>query len=122
MQIRVMKVADIPLGMRLKEHAGWNQTPADWRRYLELQPDGCFVASLAGEAVGTLTSCVFGPVGWIAMVLVDMRYRCRGIGKALMDHGLAFLDHRGVRSVRLDATALGQPLYEKLGFHIEYAL
>jgi ribosomal protein S18 acetylase RimI-like enzyme len=108
--------------MRLKEHAGWNQTQADWQRYLDLQSSGCFVASLDGEPVGTLTTCIFGPVAWIAMVLVDSRYRGRGIGKALMNHALEFLDHQTVRSVRLDATALGQPLYEKLGFEVEYML
>jgi ribosomal protein S18 acetylase RimI-like enzyme len=122
LDICIMNAADIRLGMRLKEHAGWNQTEADWQRYLELQPDGCFVASLDGEAVGTLTTCVFGPVAWIAMVLVDVRYRRRGIGEALMRHALEFLDHQGVRTIRLDATALGQPLYEKLGFAVEYTL
>jgi ribosomal protein S18 acetylase RimI-like enzyme len=121
-EIRIMNAADIRLGMRLKEETGWNQTEADWRRYLELQPDGCFVAALDGEAVGTLTTCVFGTVAWIAMVLVDIRHRGRGIGKALLCHALEFLDHQGVHTVRLDATALGQPLYEKLGFQVEYAL
>jgi hypothetical protein len=27
-----MTAADIAFGMRLKEQAGWNQVPADWRR------------------------------------------------------------------------------------------
>ncbi len=120
--VRVMTAADIPFGMRLKDRAGWNQTPADWRRYLELQPDGCFVACANGAPVGTTTTCIFGRVAWVAMVLVDEAYRGQGIGRALMDHALAFLDRQGVRSVRLDATALGRPLYEKLGFETEYTL
>jgi hypothetical protein len=56
------------------------------------------------------------------MVLVDPDWRGRGIGKALMSHALSFLDAQGVASVRLDATALGKPLYEKLGFVVEYEL
>src|SRR5439155_19059347 len=48
--------------------------------------------------------------------------RGRGIGKALVHHALDFLDRQGVQSVRLDATPLGQPLYEKLGFMPEYTL
>src|SRR5262249_27861018 len=59
---------------------------------------------------------------WVAMVLVDGAARGRGVGTALMRHALAFLDGYGVRSVRLDATALGRPLYEKLGFAAEYTL
>src|SRR5215470_13964397 len=103
-----MTVDDIPLGMRLKEQAGWNQTEADWRRFLDLEPEGCFVAELDSVPAGTTLTCTFGPVAWIAMVLVDAALRGRGIGKALMVHALDFLDRRGVRTVRLDATPLGQ--------------
>jgi GNAT superfamily N-acetyltransferase len=117
-----MTIGDVPLGMRLKEQAGWNQTEADWRRFLDLEPDGCFVGELDGVAAATLTTCIFGPVAWIAMVLVDQPLRGRGLAKALLAHVLDFLVHRGVRSVRLDATSLGQPLYEKLGFVVEYEL
>ena len=121
-QVRIMTEANVPLGMRLKAANGWNQTEADWRRYLGMQPDGCFVAELDGKPVGTVITCVFGPVAWIAMVLVDADHRGRGVGKALMGHALDFLERQGVRSVRLDATPLGQPLYEKQGFVAEYAL
>jgi GNAT superfamily N-acetyltransferase len=117
-----MTRADIPLGMRLKEQAGWNQLEADWQRFLDLEPEGCFVAELDGVEVGTVTTCLFGPVAWIAMVLVDTAHRRRGVGNALMGHALDFLDRRGVNSIRLDATSLGQPLYEKLGFATEYQL
>jgi Acetyltransferase (GNAT) domain len=56
------------------------------------------------------------------MVLVDEAVRGRGVGTALMRHALRFLDARGARSVRLDATPLGRPVYEKLGFVAEYTL
>lgn len=116
MHIRRMTLADIDLGMRLKAQAGWNQTEADWRRYLRLQPDGCFMAEIDGVGVGTTACFVFGSVAWIAVVLVDEAMRGRGIGTGLMRHALGFLDQLGVRSVRLDATPLGRPIYEKLGF------
>jgi GNAT superfamily N-acetyltransferase len=121
-RVRQMNAADIPLGMRLKEQAGWNQTEADWRRFLYLEPDGCFVVEWAGTAVGTTTTCRFGHVAWIAMVLVDSSVRGQGIGKALMNEALRFLDAAGIRSVRLDATPLGQPLYERLGFAVQFQL
>ena len=117
-----MTPCDVPLGMRLKEQAGWNQTEADWRRCLELQQDGCFVAVRDGVAVGTVTTCIFGPIAWIAMVLVDVSVRGQGIGRTLLDRALAFLDGRGVATVRLDATPLGRPLYEERGFIDEYPL
>jgi GNAT superfamily N-acetyltransferase len=114
-----MTVDDIRVGRRLTAQAGWNQLEADWRRLLDLQPDGCFLAELDGVGVGTVTTCRFGPVAWIAMMLVDEACRGRGIGRALMAQALEALDSEGVRLVRLDATPLGRPLYESLGFVAE---
>jgi GNAT superfamily N-acetyltransferase len=120
--IRAFTVADIPFGMELKQQAGWNQLESDWQRYLALEPTGCYLAEWDGRPVGTVTTCVFGRVAWIAMMLVEALYRRKGIGRALMMHALTYLTSRGVRTVRLDATPLGQPLYEKLGFGHQFQL
>ena len=121
-QIRLMTWDDLPLGMRLSAQAGWNQTEADWQRFLSLEPDGCFVAQWADEPVATTAAFVFGPVGWIAMVLVDEPFRHRGIASRLVEHALEYLQQRGVQTARLDATPLGRPVYERLGFLPEYSL
>jgi GNAT superfamily N-acetyltransferase len=121
-QIRRMTTVDVPLGMRLKEQSGWNQLEMDWHRLLDLEPEGCFVAERCGIPVGTTCTCIFDSVAWIAMVLVDASQRNRGIGRLLMMHALDYLDRQGVHTVRLDATPMGQPLYEKLGFVAEYRL
>lgn len=117
-----MTIDDVPLGMRLKEQAGWNQVEADWRRFLALGSEGCFVAELDGRSVGTTTTCVFDSVAWIAMVLVDKPARHQGIATRLVRHALDYLDRRNVQTVRLDATPLGRPVYERLGFAAEYEL
>lgn len=136
-RIRLMDENDLPLGMKLKELAGWNQTENDWRRFLALSPDGCFVAErpiepcpsggadgkgVTREAVGTAVACALGPIGWIAMVLVDPAHRGQGIGTRLVERAISHLEQRGVRSIRLDATPLGRPVYQKLGFQTEYEL
>lgn len=120
--LRPMTMNDLALGMRLKQQAGWNQLEVDWQRLLDLQPDGCFVAEWDGVPAGTVVTCLFGPVAWVAMVLVDESLRGRGIGRALMGHALEFLDSRRIESVRLDATSLGQPLYETLGFVPQFSV
>ncbi len=120
--IRPMARADLPVGMRLKQQAGWNQTEADWLRQMALEPEGCFLAEVDGVARATTCTCTFGSVAWVATVLVDVGMRRRGIGTALVEHALSYLDGRGMASIRLDATALGRPLYEKLGFVAQFEL
>lgn len=122
MQIRTMTAADIPFAQRLKAQNNWNQLDADWRRQLDLEPTACFVAERAGQPVGTTCGCVFGAIAWINFVLVDLDQRGQGIGTALLRHVLRHLDKRGVLTIRLDATPLGQPVYEKLGFVGEFGL
>ncbi len=115
-RIRLLAAADIPLGLRLCAQNNWNQLEADWRRQLALQPDGCFVAERNGKAIGTACACAFGRDAWINLVLVDRDHRGRGVGTMLLRHVVDWLDDRGVRSIWLDATPLGQPVYAKLGF------
>jgi GNAT superfamily N-acetyltransferase len=122
MLIRTLTVDDIPFGLRLTAQNGWNQLEADWRRQLELQPDGGFVAERDGTPVGTACGCIFDDVGWVNLVLVDKPHRGLGIGTLLMAHVIEFLERRGVASIRLDATPLGQPVYEKLGFAGDFTL
>jgi ribosomal protein S18 acetylase RimI-like enzyme len=117
-----MNIADLGLGLHLCRQAGWNQIESDWRRFLEMQPEGCFVAELDGAPVGTTVTCLFGKVAWIAMVLVEIGARRQGVATALLQHALDFLDEQGMKTVRLDATAAGQPVYKKLGFTPEYRL
>jgi GNAT superfamily N-acetyltransferase len=122
-KIRRMMINDLRLGLRLTHQAGWNQTESDWRRFMDMEPEGCFVAELDGSPVGTTATCVFGrDVAWIAMVLVDSNVRGRGIGTKLLSYALDYLKSRRIETVRLDATPAGRPIYEKLGFVAEYEL
>lgn len=121
-QIRPMLTEDVGFGESLVVQSKWNQTRSDWQRFLELQPHGCFIATLSGQLAGTATTCVFGRVGWIAMVLVEMSFRRRGVGRALLLETLSYLENQGAESIRLDATSLGEPLYRSLGFTPQFQL
>ena len=122
-RLRLMTSDDIPDAMRLKEIAGWNQTIADWRRFLSASPQGCFVAEHEGKVIGTVTTIIYEDrFAWIAQLLVDPEYRGRGIGKRLLERAIWRLDTRNLACMKLDATPLGKPLYEKLGFETEYEI
>ena len=123
MNLRTMTTADIPAGMRLKDLAGWNQTPADWRCFLQSSPRGCFAAEVDGKVVGTAATNVYEQrFAWIGMVLVDPEFRGRGIGTHLLQKAVEHLDEMGIRTMKLDATPAGRPIYRKLGFEDEYEI
>jgi ribosomal protein S18 acetylase RimI-like enzyme len=120
---RVMERHDIPAGMRLKEIAGWNQTREDWFRFLRASPEGCFVAETCDDVVGSAASIVYeGRFAWIGMILVDPKFRGRGIGTTLLVKTLDHLNAKHVPCAKLDATPQGKPLYQKLGFETEYEI
>ncbi len=118
-----MTKGDVPSGMRLKELAGWNQTVADWERFIEASPQGCFVAESQGEVWGTVTTIVYqARFAWVGMVLVDPEHRGHGIGTQLLLKAIEYLDGLGIATIKLDATPKGKPIYEKLGFVTEYEI
>lgn len=123
MQIRVMTDLDVPAGLGLSRCAGWNQTAADWNRFLNASPGGCFVAEVDARVGGTATTISYQDrFAWIGMVLVDPEFQKRGIGTQLLKKAVEYLDQRGIPTLKLDATPQGQPLYAKLGFVTEYQI
>jgi GNAT superfamily N-acetyltransferase len=115
--IRNLMPGDTDAMLQLCAAAGWNQTLADVRRLLTLEPGGCFAAWDAGRVVGTTTTTTYGAeLAWVGMVLVDPAFQRRGAATALMGAALDHLRRRGVSTVKLDATPAGRPMYERLGF------
>jgi GNAT superfamily N-acetyltransferase len=120
MTTRILTPSDIPDCMRLKDSAGWNQTVQDWRNVMALAPEGCLGIEVDGAVVATTTAVCFGQeLGWIGMVLTDAAHRGRGYARCLLQEALAQLTARRVRWIKLDATDMGRPLYEQLGFRTE---
>jgi GNAT superfamily N-acetyltransferase len=122
LRIRLFQKADFVFADSLRALAGWNQTKDDWMRFMNHQPDGCFIAEWDGQPVGTATTTIYeDKVAWIGMVLVHPDARRRGIGRALLEHCIAFLKPRAA-CIKLDATPLGKTLYDTLGFKDEWTL
>jgi GNAT superfamily N-acetyltransferase len=66
--------------------------------------------------VAATSAFATGPVAVIGNVITRQEMRGRGLGRAVMSATLEWLREQGARTVLLDATADGQPLYRKLGF------
>src|SRR3954465_3999251 len=121
--LRYLTGADIPFADSLRASAGWNQTPGDWQRFIELSPRGCLLAECEGRPVATATTINYGrELGWIGMILVHPDVRRRGIARVLMQHSIEILQTAGVKSIKLDATPAGREVYLRMGFKDEYTL
>lgn len=118
--LRRMQRADVPRALELSTLANWNQTEADWRRYMHLEAEGCFVAEADGTVCGTVTSIDYERrFAWIGMVVVHPDQRGQGIGTALVLRAIEYLRSIGTETIKLDATPQGKPIYEKLAFKEE---
>lgn len=122
LKIRPLCDQDLSFAALLVEQAGWNQVAGDWERVMSLDPEGCFVVEADGQKAATIVYTRFDDIAWISMVLVDEKYRGRGIGQMMFGYVLDKLRESGISTIRLDATAMGVNLYKKYGFEEEYGL
>lgn len=116
--IRNLTIKDFEAADRILQSAfgspeSWQ---ADLRRYLSMQPDGWFIATIQNEQIGMVGAIDFGSFAYIGMMAVLTEMQHQGIGRALMEHLLVWLDERDCPMALLDATEAGAPLYEHLGF------
>lgn len=104
--------ADIAAAHRLSAKVGWPHRVEDWRFVHGLATG--HVAVEAKDVVGTiLTWKLDRRYATLGMVIVDPARQGEGLGRRLMRLGLRDLVGR---SVLLNSTRQGQPLYEKMGF------
>jgi GNAT superfamily N-acetyltransferase len=124
--IRPLTFEDLDEALRLSTAVGWNQRLDDWRMLLQLAPAGAFAALSdardvsATSIIGTAIGIDYGAFAWIAMMLVNPAYRGRGVGRRLLEAAMAALPAH--LPIRLDATPLGRPLYQRYGFEDEAVL
>ncbi|WP_027066142.1 GNAT family N-acetyltransferase [Maribacter sp. Hel_I_7] len=116
--VRQMVATDIPGAMQLVLAENWNQTQVDWQMFLELNSNLCLVATYKTAIIGTVTAINYkNDVAWIGMMLVSKAFRGLGVSKSLLNTIIEKLE--GCKSIKLDATAAGIPVYKKLGFQEE---
>ncbi len=104
---------------KLSDAEGWNQTGKDWELLVTAPGNICLAYASGEKIIATATAMTYEKeLAWIGMVLVDCKYRGQGLSKLLLTALLNNL--KSFKSVKLDATPAGQPVYQKLGFKNEY--
>src|ERR1700682_333992 len=84
--------------------------------YTTVQPDGWFVIEEDNRIVAVGGCIVYGSFSWIGLVGTHPAVRGRGHATRLSEHLVKWSYAKGCRTVALDASTLGRPIYEGLGF------
>jgi len=93
---------------------GWNPGLHDAQAFLAADPDGFFVARVAGEIIAAISVVNHSDtMAFLGLYLCKPDFRGQGIGFALWCHALR---HAGPRCVGLDGVAEQEPNYAKSGF------
>jgi ribosomal protein S18 acetylase RimI-like enzyme len=90
-------------------------------------PGNTLLIAREGEAIaGTLTLVVYpaasGPKAWLEDIVVDSKFRGRGIGRALVAYAISLARQRGAKTVLLTSRpsrAAANSLYKSMGFKIK---
>ncbi len=113
MEIRELTTGDLEACLELAADRGWGREERKWRFLLECGR-GHGIVDHGGELVATAVLTGYGTrTAAISMVLVASRYGRRGLGGRLVRH---VAEQAGEATVFLNATEMGRPLYERLGF------
>lgn len=110
--LRAMTAQDLASAHKLSSEQQWPHRKADWARLLGLGHG--VVAECDGHVVGTTMWWTYGADhAVVGMVIVANSQQGQGLGRRLMQ---AAFDAIGDRSILLNATDAGLPLYRSLGF------
>ncbi len=114
--IREMKRAEAGRAADAVRLGGWGDRSAFFEFASRTPACSLFLIEDAGEIVATGVGTANGPVGWIGMIWTAPAHRGRGLGGAMTERVIDDLVARGCRTLLLDASDAGRPIYERLGF------
>jgi GNAT superfamily N-acetyltransferase len=114
-----MRADDLEPAITAIRDGGWGNRRAELSFCVRHAPTTVFVAEQDGGIVGTTIATVSAGIGWLGLGFVAPALRGQHLGTRLTRTALDDLRQRGSRSVLLAATALGRPIYERLGFVVD---
>ena len=98
-------------------------SPENLKSIVKSDATHLFLASVNGEIAGMLTLCTYrspsGAKAWIEDVVVDSLHRSKGIGRALVEHAIAFAGKMGGVTLMLTSRPTrteANKLYASAGF------
>jgi GNAT superfamily N-acetyltransferase len=115
--IRVMNKDDLAFAAQCTADEGWvSENLTTLEGFFLKDPTGCLLAEENGQPIGICVATYYGSAGFIGELIIRPEARGRGVGAALLKHGVQILKERGVGTVYLDGVLRAVPLYERNGF------
>ena len=125
MNIRIMKISDYDAVYQLWLSCSgiglnnFDDSPEGIERFLQRNPESCFVAETNGKLAGVIMAGHDGRRGHIYHMAVDPLFRRQKIGSMLLDHALLLLKEQGISKVSLvvfESNTGGNAFWENHGF------
>ncbi len=104
--------------IKLLQPEGWSDITDNFQFYLD--NDYCYPYKVIVEnkLIGVGASIVLKNTAWLAHIIVDKNFRNQGIGYKITKYLIDDLEKKSIETVLLIATAMGEPVYKKLGFKV----
>lgn len=109
--------SDIGAIVALRESVGWSAH--DWALRAAIRPPSarCLLVVDGDDRIVAVGSGIsYGALGFVGNMIVAEDHRRSGIGSAVLEGVIDFLEARGCTRLELFATPAGRPLYARYGF------
>jgi len=110
--------SDIDFAFEMTSKEKWHsESKIELLSFFEYDRHGCFIAEVDGKKAGICIATAYTQNGFIGELIVSPKFRKNGIGSALMQKAILFLQVKNIKNIYLDGVVNAIPLYKKLGFH-----
>ncbi|MCX7106699.1 MAG: GNAT family N-acetyltransferase [Methylococcales bacterium] len=119
LNIRQMLFQEMPFAINAARLEGWNPGLYDADAFYHADPNGFFIAEVAGKLIGSISGVAYNDdYGFIGLFIIDPEYRGQWHGIQL---GKVVLEYLGERNVGLDGVLEKQIAYQNyFGFNYAY--
>lgn len=112
LKIRKMSREEAEFAVEMAAAEGWNPGIHDGKLFYEADPEGFFIAEIAGRPIGCASAVAYDDFfGFLGFYVVKPEFRRTGIGMRLTQK---CLEHLGERNIGLDGVVENEKKYQKI--------
>jgi GNAT superfamily N-acetyltransferase len=111
LKIRKMTREEAEFAIEMAASEGWNPGIHDGELFFEADPEGFFIAEIAGRLIGCASAVAYDEsFGFFGLYVVKPEFRRTGVGMKLTEK---CLEHLGRRNIGLDGVVENEKKYQK---------